>query len=213
MISRYPEYDRSSFGYRPMLEKHEDLLSTAISENREIIGPIDDRSLGAILIARNQGDPLALMIAQKSLSGGSPTWCFAKGHPEEGESDIDCAVREFREETGVDTCDAIIPYVFMEEAYSFVSRLHRDRWEKHAAYPDESQRPVSISHKLVRYFLAVVEEPLEISVQEAEVANAEWIPISEVISRLSHAEGIGPFKEFLESTAVQAHVSSNTNKP
>lgn len=208
MTSRYPEYDRSSFGYRPMLEKHEDLLSTAISENREIVGPIDDRSLGAILVARNHGDPVALMITPKASSGGSPTWCFAKGHPEENESDIDCAIREFFEETGVDTRDAIMPDIYMEEAYSFVSRLHRDRWEKHAAYPDESQRPISIAHKLVRYYLAVIDEPLAVSIQEDEVADAKWIPISEVLSRLSHAEGIDSFKRFFESAAVKAHISA-----
>lgn len=205
-MSRYPQYDLSSFGYRPMLEKHEDLLSSAISEKREIIGPIDDKSLGAILIACNLSDPQVLMIAQKSSSGGPPTWCFAKGHPDEGESDIEAAIREVREETGIDVHATIVPDVFIEQAYTFVSRLHNDRWQKHTSYPDESKRPTSISHKLVRYYLAVMVEPALYNVQETEVAGAEWVSISEALSRISPAEGVDQFKTFFESDTVRAHI-------
>ena len=207
MSSRFPQHIRA--GHRPMLPQHEDALSTAIDSGREIHAPIDDKSLGALVIARNQGDPCVLMIAQKSTSGGAPAWCFPKGHPDAGESDTAGAIREVLEETGVDITDALVPDVFTEQAYTFSSRLHNDRWEAHAAFPDEARRPYGVVHKLVRYYLAVLDDVAAVTIQEAECAGAEWLPIPEALSRLSPGEGTDAFRAFFESDAVRARVQQS----
>ena len=90
-------------------------------------------------------------------------WAFPKGHPDEagtraaddlveeltdvflqGESDIDAAMRETVEESGV-RVSQICEDVFCDVGYSFIKRLHADRWSKHPAYPDEARRPVLVT--------------------------------------------------------------------
>lgn len=204
-MSRYPEHVRA--GHRPMLAHHEDALSTALAAGRDIHSPIDDKSLGALVIARNQGNPCVLMITQKSTSGGAPAWCFPKGHPDEGESDTAGAIREVFEETGVDITDALVPAFFTEQAYTFSSRLHNDRWEKHAAFPDEARRPFGVVHEFVRYYLAVLDDAAAVTIQEAESAGAEWLSFAEALSRLSPGKGTDAFGAFFESDAVRARGS------
>ena len=77
---------------------------------------LDDRSCGCIALctaadacaapaAARPPAPLAggacvLMIKQR-VSCGESYWCFPKGHPNEGEGDVEAAARECEEETGV----------------------------------------------------------------------------------------------------------------
>ena len=80
-----------------------------------------------------------LMIKQRAAEG---CWGFPKGHADAGETDEDCAVRETLEETGVAV--RVRPDVFAETGYSFIKRMHSDRWRLHPAYPDENARPTLV---------------------------------------------------------------------
>lgn len=49
---------------------------------------------------------------------------------------MDAAARETREETQLRDIKKIYSDTFMDVGYSFIKRLHKDRWRKHSAYPD-----------------------------------------------------------------------------
>lgn len=198
-MSLFPEHIRP--GFRPMKPEHESYLKTALEASREVIIVDDDKSLGAVVVARNNGSPVVAMISPKT-STSALYWVFPKGHPYSGESDVEGAIREVREETGIDVSAAIFADFFYDESYTFVGRLHADRWSKHSAFPDESLRPAAIAHKSVRFYLAVIEEPAQFAIQEAEVADAKWVPIEDV--HLPQEEAQANLERFLNGPEVCA---------
>lgn len=186
-----------------MLPLHEDALAGSLASGREVL-VLDDRSLGAVVIARAQAGPVVAMIAAKTSSASEPPfWSFPKGHPDDSEDDVTAAVREVREEIGIDVADYVKPDIFDEQNYTFTSRMHTDRWKKHPSFPDDTQRPFVVYHKLVRYYLAVLPAPITLKPQEAEVAAAEWVPLDEAIARMPRADMREPFSRFFASAAVR----------
>jgi ADP-ribose pyrophosphatase YjhB (NUDIX family) len=71
------------------------------------------------------GNEIALI--RKTLKGGKQVWCLPKGWVEPGESLEEAAVREVREETGL---DGEILLKIGETAYQFFSREDRARIDK-----------------------------------------------------------------------------------
>jgi 8-oxo-dGTP pyrophosphatase MutT (NUDIX family) len=189
-----------------MLPVHEEALAEAIAAGRDVL-VLDDKSLGAVVIALHgppgTEGPVIAMIAGRTSTAEPPFWSFPKGHPDAGEDDVTAALREVREEIGVDAAPYIHPGVFEEQSYTFTSRLHTDRWRAHPAYPNESRRPNTVSHKLVRYYLCVLPEAVPLKLQEAEVAAAEWVPLGGVLARMPRADMREPFEAFLASDAVR----------
>ena len=130
-----------------------------------------------------------------------------------GESATDGAVREVREEIGFDCARFIVPTVYAEQAYTYVGRLNTDRWQTHGAFPDEARRPCCVFHKRVVYFLAVCDAPAPLLAQEAEVALAEWVPLSEVGARVAanrdgDAAAAALFQDFWSREDVQLRLQS-----
>jgi 8-oxo-dGTP pyrophosphatase MutT (NUDIX family) len=60
-----------------------------------------EKSVGAIMFYLENGVPLYLLLHYPSLNRKGGHWEFAKGHVEEGESEIDTLRREVAEETGL----------------------------------------------------------------------------------------------------------------
>jgi 8-oxo-dGTP pyrophosphatase MutT (NUDIX family) len=203
--SRFPQYLRE--GFRPMMPFHEDVLAAATSA----IATVDDRSVGSVVIARNFGAPVAAMISGKlSNPTEKPFWAFPKGHPDLGESDVAAAVREVREEVGIDVEAGLLGDVFTESAYTYAGRLHKDAWQRHAAYPDESKRPTCVFYKTVRCYLAVLDgAPPPLRPQEEEVAACEWVPLGEVASRFTRDDMREEYVPFLASERVQAAIATS----
>jgi 8-oxo-dGTP diphosphatase len=52
--------------------------------------------IGVLVIKNDQ-----LLLGERIYSHGSGTWCPPGGHLEYGESPVDCAIRELKEETGL----------------------------------------------------------------------------------------------------------------
>lgn len=203
--SRFPEHMRP--GFRTMMPIHEEALASAIAAGREIV-VLDDKSLGAVVIALRgppgTEGPVVAMIAGRTSTAEPPFWSFPKGHPDAGEDDVTAALREVREEIGVDCAPFIRPEIFEEQSYTFTSRLHMDRWRAHPAFPDESCRPHAVYHKLVRYYLCVLPAALPLVLQEAEVSEAAWVPLPDALGRMPRADMREPFERFFASDAVRA---------
>eukprot|EP00466_Bigelowiella_natans_P006630 jgi/Bigna1/91892/estExt_fgenesh1_pg.C_1280008 len=91
-----------------------------------------------------------LLIKPKKTSRG---YTFPKGHPDAGENIESCALRETREETGV-SVSGLLQTAYSERSYSFIGKLHSDKWKRHSAYPDGTKRPSLVMHKTERLYFA-----------------------------------------------------------
>jgi len=96
-------------------------------------------------------------------------WGFPKGHPEEGESDREAALRELREETGLSQITLSEGVVLEEQYVATVFAKGRVR-------------------KTVRYYLGEVLSG-RVQIQDAELQNALWGEYTATQDRLSFEEG------------------------
>jgi len=122
----------------------------------------NERSAGFVLYSVDGGVRRYLLLRHRY--GGH--WGFPKGHIEGGESEMEAALRETREETGIDAV-TVIP------GFQEVSRYRFRR----------GNRPV---FKENIYFLARAEHTRP--VLSREHTQAEWLPYSEARERLSFAD-------------------------
>lgn len=107
-----------------------------------------EKSCGAIVYRKHHGNLEILLI--KHVNSGH--WSFPKGHVEEGESEMETAVREIKEETGV---DVIIDPTFRETVSYF---------------------PRKDTQKIVVYFIAKAKS-FDLSPQEDEIAEIRWVDV------------------------------------
>ncbi len=126
----------------------------------------DEHSAGGVVVRpREQGGWEVLLIA--THEGGR--WSLPKGHVEEGESEVEAAVREVEEETGV-RAESIAPLETLDYWY---------RWKG----PEGSM----LVHKRVTYFLM---RYLSGDVQKHgwEVDDARWFPFEEAVEKLTYKD-------------------------
>ncbi len=107
-----------------------------------------EKSCGAIVYRKHHGNLEILLI--KHINSGH--WSFPKGHVEEGESEMETAVREIKEETGI---DVIIDPTFRETV---------------------SYYPKKDTQKIVVYFIAKAKN-YELNPQETEIADIKWVDV------------------------------------
>jgi 8-oxo-dGTP pyrophosphatase MutT (NUDIX family) len=81
-------------------------------------------------------------------------WGFAKGHVEKGETEVETALREVKEETNLDV--EILPY-FKEQVYFFMRK----------------------TKKQVIFFLAKAKPGQKMKLQESEILDATWATYQE----------------------------------
>ncbi len=118
---------------------------------------LDEKSCGALVYRKYHGNTEILLI--KHINSGH--WSFPKGHVEEGETEIETAIREIKEETGI---DVIIDQSFREiVTYS----------------------PRRDTHKEVVYFIAKAKNT-DYTPQEDEIADIKWVEISRAGSVLAY---------------------------
>ena len=113
---------------------------------------IDEKACGGIIVK----DGKVLMVRQvKGFIG------FPKGHTEKGETEIQTAIREIKEETNVD--------VILDETKSY--RIYYS--------------PKKDVNKEVVYFLGTVKDDINPIPQEGEVTEILWTDIDKVEDNLS----------------------------
>ena len=116
-----------------------------------------EKSCGAIVYRRYHGNLEILLI--KHVNSGH--WSFPKGHVEEGETEVETALREVKEETGI---DIIIDPTFRETVTYF---------------------PRKDTQKVVVYFIAKAKN-FEYVPQEEEIAQIKWVDICHATSVLTY---------------------------
>lgn len=85
------------------------------------------------VVYRKEKDGLWFLVIYKPKNDA---WGFPKGHPDEGESELDAALREISEETGLTDLNFIEGFR-REEVYEAVSNrppYKGEKIEKHSAY-------------------------------------------------------------------------------
>lgn len=114
---------------------------------------IHEKSCGGVII---DGDKVLLIKNKRSLH-----WSFPKGHMERGESPLQTALREIREETGLNVI--IDPTVSSTINYNPTFEINKD----------------------VTYFLA---RPWKgtLHAQESEVSELAWLSINDAIEEITH---------------------------
>ena len=122
---------------------------------------MEETSAGGLVVDRSGTTPRAVLIGRLDRRGAMK-WSLPKGHIEPGETAEEAAVREIREETGIDG-RVVAPLGTV------------DFW-----FMLDSQRV----HKTVHHFLL---EALggDLSDTDVEVDEVSWFPLDEVSGRLA----------------------------
>ena len=111
-----------------------------------------EKSCGAIIFDKDK------VLVIKQVKGH---WGFPKGHVEKGETEIETALREIKEETNLE--------VEINDKYRYIER-----------YSPEKE-----VEKDVIFFIAK-KIGGEIKVQEEEVTETEWLPPKEALDRVTY---------------------------
>ena len=118
---------------------------------------LHEKSCGAIVYRKYHGNTEILLI--KHINSGH--WSFPKGHVEDGETEVETAMREIKEETDI---DVIIDPTFRETV---------------------TYSPKKDTMKVVVYFLARARN-VDYHPQEDEIAEVRWVDISYASNILSY---------------------------
>ena len=129
---------------------------------------VEETSAGGLVVDRVAAPQVAALIGRHDRNGRL-LWSLPKGHVEAGETVEQTAVREVREETGIDG--------------RVVGRLGTiDFW-----FVAEGRRV----HKTVHHFLLVATDPVDglvLSDEDVEVSEVAWVPLAELSQRLAYAD-------------------------
>lgn len=118
-----------------------------------------ERSFGIIPIARVRDEYEILLAQHRSKEGEGIHWSFPKGHKNEGESNEDAAVRELKEETGIEIdIGALNTESLFEHSYRFMSEE-------------------GVVEKTNFYFPVFIEQTHDLTPGEDEIYKLRWMTI------------------------------------
>ena len=126
---------------------------------------MDQQSFGVVPVMQVNGE-LKFLVVRHNVGH----WSFPKGHPEAGETEVESALRELREETGISEVE-LAPDWFALERYHFKGH---DRGER--------------INKTVKYFLGLVKSP-QVTLLEEELQDYRWVNEAEAKRLISFPAG------------------------
>lgn len=129
---------------------------------------VDETSAGGLVLDNRGADAHGALIGRLDRRGRL-LWSLPKGHLEAGETELQTAVREVHEETGI-----------LGEVVGKLGTI--DFW-----FVAEGRRV----HKTVHHYLLVAADPLnglELSDEDLEVSEVAWVPIAELAGKLAYAD-------------------------
>ncbi|HAM23040.1 MAG TPA: NUDIX hydrolase [Actinobacteria bacterium] len=126
--------------------------------------PSEETSAGGLVVDRS-GDTASAALIGRLDRRGRLMWSLPKGHVEPGETREEAAIREVQEETGI-SGRILAPLGAID--FWFVADGRR-------------------IHKTVHHFLMEMVGG-QLSADDAEVVEVQWVPLTDVISRLAYAD-------------------------
>jgi bis(5'-nucleosidyl)-tetraphosphatase len=123
---------------------------------------VQEASFGIIPLMQMDGIWKVLLILHK----GGRHWAFPKGRSNPGETPLESAKRELKEETGLEV-EKLLQDEPLSERYEF-------------------RRKSEIVIKTVQYFPALVHG--EVRLQPEEIQDAKWVPLKEAVRHLTFRE-------------------------
>jgi ADP-ribose pyrophosphatase YjhB (NUDIX family) len=127
---------------------------------------VDETSAGGLVVDRRGAEARGALIGRLDRRGRL-LWSLPKGHVEKGETETEAAVREVREETGI-----------QGEVIGELGTI--DFW-----FVADGRRV----HKTVHHYLLLATDPAqELSDADAEVSEVAWVPLQEIGARLAYAD-------------------------
>jgi bis(5'-nucleosidyl)-tetraphosphatase len=127
-----------------------------------IIYPVKDQSFGIIPIQIYLGEVQFLLVQHHAGH-----WAFPKGHAENGETDIQTAMRELHEETGISEVQ-LLDGICLTENYLF-------------------KRSTQTIAKTVRYFIGMVKQR-DVRIQVAEIKAYKWVNFEKALGLITFVE-------------------------
>lgn len=122
-----------------------------------------DQSFGIVPLSNQKGEWEVFLIRHKH----GHYWGFPKGHAEQGETQLDAATRELKEETNLEIVRLLQQEPLVEE-YNFIFEGRR-------------------IYKRVYYFIAEVAGA--VALQQKEISGGLWLSMSAAMAKLTHREG------------------------
>jgi 8-oxo-dGTP pyrophosphatase MutT (NUDIX family) len=129
---------------------------------RDRLRRVEETSAGGLVVDAVGSEPRAALIGRLDRRGRL-RWSLPKGHVEVGETNEAAAIREVAEETGI-TGRVVAPLGTID--FWFVADGRR-------------------VHKTVHHFLLVAAGG-ELSDEDIEVEQVEWVPLGQLASRLAY---------------------------
>ena len=131
-----------------------------------------EKSAGAIIFRKEDGINYYLLLHYTpSGKGKRGQWGFAKGHVEQGETEIQTAKREIFEETGIKDLKFIPGF----------KRLEKYFFKKSYGLEGEARKKAPWVFKLVVFFLAETKSK-EVKISDEHIGFV-WLPIAEAIKK------------------------------